>query len=554
MFKARQVSSLEKVFYQDIDSLKEVNKKTLMRGETFSYQIAMQADVNATTLIDIDSPLKDYIKVYAVENAAMDFPVYADADPDDDFVTKEPGLMPDILQPLSTQNNIFRMQQGNPSAVWITVKIPEDLTPGNYRINTIVKKHSTPQRLPIEDFEYNIPMDIEVINATLPKEQIMFTQWFYADCIATAHNVEIYSNAHWDLIDKYMALAGELGINMLLTPVITPPLDTEVGLKRPCVQLVKIEKNGSKYSFDFSLLKKWVDMAHKNGIEYFEIAHLFSQWGLFYTPNIKVWENGVEDYMFGWHVESKSPEYKNFLEQFIPALLEYFESEGIKDKCWFHVSDEPRPEHIENYTYAYNLLKPLLEDCNTLDAISSFDFYKNGLIPHPVTAINHIEPFLEEKDKNQWAYYCCSQNKKVSNRFLSMPSYRNRIIGLQLYKFDIQGFLQWGFNFYFSQYSRYEINPYVTSSSDFAFPSGDPFSVYPVKNGVVPSLRAVVFKEALDDIKICKKLEELIGRDAVVKMIDAEAGMDVRFDAYPQNPDYILNLIEKMEQMIKNLS
>ena len=66
-FKAKQVSSLEKVFYQDIDSLKEVNKKTLMRGETFSYQIAMQADVNATTLIDIDSPLKDYIKIYAVE-------------------------------------------------------------------------------------------------------------------------------------------------------------------------------------------------------------------------------------------------------------------------------------------------------------------------------------------------------------------------------------------------------------------------------------------------------------------------------------------------------
>ena len=73
MFKARQVSSLEKVFYQDIDSLKEVNKKTLMRGETFSYQIAMQADVNATTLINIDSPLKDYIKIYAVENAAMFF-------------------------------------------------------------------------------------------------------------------------------------------------------------------------------------------------------------------------------------------------------------------------------------------------------------------------------------------------------------------------------------------------------------------------------------------------------------------------------------------------
>jgi len=114
--------------------------------------------------------------------------------------------------------------------------------------------------------------------------------------------------------------------------------------------------------------------------------------------------------------------------------------------------------------------------------------------------------------------------------------------------------LQWGYNFYFSQRSYYELNPYVSTSGDMAFPSGDPFSVYPVKDGVVPSLRAVVFKEAIDDIKICKKLESLIGREAVIKMIDDEAGMDVRFDAYPKNPDYIINLIEKMELKIKELS
>lgn len=552
-FKVKQVSSLEKVFYQDIDQLKEFNHKTVMRGETFSYQIAMQAPINTAATVEIDSPLKDYIKVYAVRNIPMDFPNYYDANPEDDYITLKQGVMPDMLQPIHTKRSVVRMQ-GEPTAAWITVKIPEDLEPGSYTINAIVKKGTIPQRFATEDFEFTLTMNIDVTNETLPKEQIYFTQWFHSDCIATAHNVEIFSDEHWDLIDKYMALAVELGINMILTPVITPPLDTDEGLRRPCVQLVKIEKNGDKYSFDYTLLKKWIDMAHKNGIEYFEVSHLFSQWGLLYTPNIKVTENGVEDYKFGWHVEAKSPEYKKFLEQFIPALMEFFKAEGIKDNCWFHISDEPSVKHIENYEYAYNIIKPLIEDCNTMDALSSYEFYKQGLVPHPVTSINHIEPFLEAKDKNQWAYYCCSQYHKVSNRFLSMPSYRNRIIGLQLYKFAIQGFLQWGYNFYFSQRSYYELNPYVSTSGDMAFPSGDPFSVYPVKNGVVPSLRAVVFKEAIDDIKICKKLEALIGRDAVIKMIDDEAGMDVRFDAYPKNPDYIINLIEKMELKIKELS
>lgn len=554
ILKIKQVSSLEKIFKCDIDNLIDIKEKTLMKGETFSYQLMLQSKDNTEFTIDIESPLKEYIKMYAVRKAPIDFATYPDVDEDDGYITTKQGLMPDILEPMEFGKSPVRMID-EPVAVWITVKIPEDIEAGNYIINAnISSSDNIEQKFPTYPFKVSVPMSIEVTNATLPKQEIMFTQWFYADCIATAHDVEIYSDEHWDLINKYMALAGQLGINMLLTPVITPPLDTQVGIKRPCVQLVKIKKTGTKYSFDFTLLKKWIDMAQKNGIKYFEVSHLFSQWGLFATPNIKVEENGVEDYMFGWHVESKSPEYKNFLEQFLPSLIGFFDSLGIKENCWFHISDEPRPHHIDNYNYAYNLVKPLLGDCNTLDAISSYDFYKKGLIPHPVTASNHIKTFLENKAKHQWTYYCCSQYKEVGNRFLAMPSYRNRILGLQLYKYDIEGFLHWGYNFYFNQYSRAEINPYITTSSDKAFPSGDPFSVYPVKNGVIPSLRAIIFKEALEDIQICKKLEEFIGKEKVVEMIDNKAGMCLTFSEYPKNNQYVPQLIEEMEKMIKEYS
>ena len=151
-----------------------------------------------------------------------------------------------------------------------------------------------------------------------------------------------------------------------------------------------------------------------------------------------------------------------------------------------------------------------------------------------------------------WAYYCCAQFEYVGNRFLAMPSYRNRILGLQLYKYNIRGFLQWGYNFYYSQRSLMEINPYITTSGDKSFPSGDSFSVYPVKNGVVPSLRAIIFKEALNDIEICRTLEGFIGREKVIEMIDEAAGMNLTFSEYPRNPEYIPDLIEKMEQMIKD--
>jgi hypothetical protein len=131
-----------------------------------------------------------------------------------------------------------------------------------------------------------------------------------------------------------------------------------------------------------------------------------------------------------------------------------------------------------------------------------------------------------------------------------MPSYKNRILGIQIYKFGIKGFLQWGYNFYYSQLSRKKINPYITTSSDKAFPSGDPFSVYPIKNGCTPSLRAIIFKEALEDVEILRKLEEKIGRDKVIEMIDKEAKMDLTFKEYPTESSFIPKLLDKAINMI----
>lgn len=547
-YKLKQISSLEKICPKDSIDFAEIESKVLLKGESFSYQIALESKLCTDFKVSVKSPLASDIKLYAVKNVAMDFACPPDSD--DDFITKEPGLMPDVLMPLELENNIIRAN-GDSTAIWITVNIPENTAPGMYPVEIIFDSTELHFIFNNENIHTEKTMMLEVLDATVPKQKTIFTQWFYADCIATAHNVEIYSEEHWGLIDKYMALASELGINMILTPVVTPPLDTQIGTTRPCVQLVKIEKNGDKYIFDFTLLEKWILLAQKNNMEYFEISHLFSQWGLTAAPNIKVSENGKESYKFGWHTDAKSDEYRDFLTQFLPELISFLKKQGIKDKCWFHISDEPHAEHLEQYKYAHDIVVPLIDGCRTMDAISSYNFYETGLIPNPVTATNHIDEFLANKTKNQWAYYCCSQRNKVGNRFIAMPSYRNRILGLQLYKYNIVGFLQWGYNFYFNQHSRKEINPYITTSSEKAFPAGDPFSVYPTNKGVVPSLRAIIFKEALCDIEICRKLEEYIGREKVVQMIDAEAGMELTFSEYPRNNDYIPGLIDKMKQIIK---
>ncbi len=547
----KQFSSLNKIITIDDINASETNSAIALRGEHISYQIAIKTDEQNIYLkpileASVDSSLAEYIKIYSVKHIAADLPHPLMCDTTD-YITDKPMLIPDLLVPLEKQNNYFNFVN-NFAVLWVEVSIPREYKCGKEKITINITGHKN--RNTAVDFEHSAEFTLDILPYVLPYQKTAYTQWMHIDCIATVHNVEIYSPAHWGLIDKYMAMASDLGINMILTPVVTPPLDTAPGTRRLCTQLVDIEKTGESYTFDFSKLRKYINMAKKNKMKYFEISHFFSQWGCEFPANIKGVENGEEKWIFGWDAPVRESSYGMFLKAFIPELIDVLSDEGIVDNCFFHISDEPDEEHLESYEYARNLLKPLIGKSKTIDALSNINFYEKGLVETPVCANNHIEPFLERKVKNLWTYYCCGQTDLVSNRFMAMPSYRNRIIGLQIYKYGIEGFLQWGFNFYYSQFSLYTINPYVTTSTDGVFSSGDPFSVYPGDDGPMPSLRALVFREALEDIEVCRLLEEKIGKEAVVKLIEEEAGMEITFKEYPLNIEFIPRLMTKMKKML----
>lgn len=541
---SKQVSSLEKIrSVEDLWKASELFEQVVLAGERISYQITVAVDEKTDFLVQIKSELEQCINVYCVKNTIMDLPCYAECE-DPDFITKKRGEMPDLLLPIKKQNNMLKATNGV-SAIWVEIDIPCDCGRGDYIVD-IELLFANEKKIP----EIKHRMKLSAIGAVLPKQELIYTQWFHVDCIADYHGVEIYSEEHWSLIDKYLAMASRLGVNMILTPIITPPLDTAKGHMRQCTQLVEIEVKEDTYHFNFELLDRWIELCKQNGIEYFEMAHLFSQWGLEYTPSIYATCNGKREHIFGWDISAKDEKYREFLCAFLPKLKKFLSDKGIWGKCYFHLSDEPENEHLEAYRYAYELVKPLLGECKMIDALSNVSFYEKGLVEIPVPGINCLPEFIEKQVKHRWCYYCCGNDKRTSNRFLAMPSYRNRIIGLQMYKFDVEGFLHWGFNFYFSEKSMYSINPYVTTSADSAFPSGDAFSVYPGDDDVYPSLRAAVFYEAIQDICVCNLLETIIGREAVIKMIDKYAKMDVTVFEYPKRVDYIPQLMQEMKKII----
>lgn len=538
----KTIDSLQKVFLDTEPLGCEYKEATMLANETFHYQIAVKLNFDWRLRVypQVTSLLKDNITLRRVANVPSELPAYTNHD--DNVLRTQPGLFPDPLFVLD-KSGIYGSGKLWYS-LWVTVD-SKGITTGDY-----------PIKIEFFDEDGNNQGDSVFIIKILPKksdeQSLIYTNWFHADCLYTYYHTKPFSKMHWSLIKNYMQAASAHGMNMILTPLFTPPLDTAIGGERPTVQLIDVFKDGKRYTFDFTRLKHWIKLAKACGIKYFELSHLFTQWGAKNAPKVMAYINGEEKQIFGWDTDATGDEYSHFLSVFLPILVLFIKENKLDSSVYFHVSDEPSIEHLENYRKAGDLLKKHIgTGFPIIDALSDYEFYKTGLVGMPIPATNHFEEFFKHSVKDLWAYYCCGQYKEVSNRFFSMPSARNRILGIQLYKYDIKGFLQWGYNFWYTQYSLSRINPYLTTDAGAAFPSGDSFEVYPGEDGTpVISLRLEVFNDALQDLRALQTLEKKIGREEVIKIIEAGLENPISMTKYPQDSEWLLKKREEINLLL----
>ena len=551
--QTKLISGLEKCFLDEcIDAKYALDHDTILKNERYSFQLAVKEEASAVGRVilyaSVAGPLADYVKLYKVESVPVRFPVYRNLAPEfyDNYLRTTPGLYPDLLRPYE-EYGMFNVLPGDLNALWVEVDTKGEVPAGEYPITVILKDGAGNVRS--ED-----TFTLEILAAELPAQKTLYTEWFHPDCLSVYYGAPVFSEKYWEIVENFMKNAARAGINLILTPTFTPPLDTAVGDERPTVQLVDVTVTNGEYSFEFSKVGRWVALADKCGIENFEIAHFFTQWGAAHAPKVMATVDGEYKRLFGWETEATGEEYSRFLRQFITEFLAYMKKLGKDHNCYFHISDEPNGEQLQSYIAAKDVVRDLLDGYVIMDALSHYEFYASGALETPIPSNNSIEPFIENNVPDLWTYYCCGQHKDVSNRFLAMPSDRNRIIGIQFYKYNIVGFLQWGYNFYFNQGSVYPINPYEITDGDYFTPAGDCFSVYPGENGeALDSLRACVFYDALQDQRAMQLAETLVGREAVMDAIEGHLADDekITFSRYPHGIGYIHETRAKINALIK---
>jgi len=214
-----------------------------------------------------------------------------------------------------------------------------------------------------------------------------------------------------------------------------------------------------------------------------------------------------------WPRETKatSETYRTFLAQFLPSFYAFLKREKLLECSFFHVSDEPHTEQMENYCAARTILRELAPWMKVMDAMSSLELAEH--IDTPVPSINTAINFLETGYKDSWCYFCCGPRSGYLNRLMDTPLTKIRMSGWLFYRWPFKGFLHWGYNYWNKHQQDILIDPFTCSDAGNwpGWAYGDTFLVYPGATGPIDSIRWEVFTASLQDYALLQ--ETKVARD-----------------------------------------
>lgn len=395
-----------------------------------------------------------------------------------------PGLVPDPL----FDENVIDMGSDETHAFWLTLVPPPSVKPGNVAIPITVQAG--------ENRVKRLILTAHVASVKIPKRRdFPVTNWFYIDALMDRYETHPKEESFWRILKPYLKNLVEHGQDTVYTSVFSVQLDGE----RTPSQLLKVKTSGRHtWHFDWSDVKRFVDLARKQGIRYFEWSHFFSQWGSRFALNVYEGQGETGALLWPRETSATSIVYRKFLTRFLDEFHAFLKKERLLSRSFFHVSDEPREKDVPNYLAARELLAELAPWMKVMDAMGNVEVGRYTDVP--VANISHACEFLDA-GMQAWCYFCCQPRGAYLNRLMDTPLVKIRMSGWLFYRWPFKGFLHWGYN-YWNRFQKNEtIEPlFVSDGGNWpVWPFGDTFLVYPGPEGPIDSIRWEVFAASLQD-------------------------------------------------------
>ena len=493
------VDSLTKVFPDDSVGSNRVNDAAFhtARNAHVNIQLALRASqevgdlsVDALPITGPGNPIASasvrWVEYVVVTSNTRDTPP-------EELVRKAPALFPDAVFdgfPITVSKNQTK-------SIWVTVKVPADQEPGEYRGQIRLRQGSEPLAL--------IPYTLVVHNATVPDPIPLAIDNYFnfsEKHLQQFYGVSVYSDAWWALmrnIAGFMAGYHQNVIRVLPT------------------RHVSADVRGGELHFDFRNFEPFVETWEAAGVTgLIDGGNLMRRERRRNAPvMVRAWvvrgNQAVRE-----DIPLADTRAQRFLSAYLPALYRSLERLGWTHRYAQGILDEPHPGEREAFIKTARAVRRLMPGVRTIEpfgARQDLDYLKETTdiwVPALGTFDDKLALLREHTDRGGelWFYTALSPRGRYPNRFIDYSLLKVRLLHWINFKHDFRGFLHWGGNFWGPEPLK-DTQPVINHGRTY-LPPGDAYIVYPdrLRQSLYSSIRLEQMRAGIEDYGLLNELKK----------------------------------------------
>lgn len=397
------------------------------QGEELGYQVVVYTDnaqgIPAKFELSFDGDYQVYLEKYV--NVSL--PHYKD-DPKKGYLIDQPDVLPDCLIPI-TPNDVFFINC-NYIVLWVSVSTEN------------IGKTKSSLKISTKDESASCELDLNVVQIVKKPQFFGHCEYIDPHFIAKDHGVALFSDLFWKILRQYLKLAADHGVNEILVPLFTPQYPNYPSEK--LIQLVSIKKVGEDYECNFDLLDRWIKTAIDVGISRFTFPVFLPDFDHPLGAQFIVQVDGEEQIIYENETILSKP-YSFFIRRFLRSLIKHLE----KYRSYifsFHFSSSPQVWNER----AYQAFRKHFYDYVRKYRITDYDvevrFFKKGLVGSPLVHLHDVFQYFEEPTAILNGCFDISDPRDPINPFIASSSVRLRCLGAFGYRYELARFFHLGFN------------------------------------------------------------------------------------------------------------
>ena len=368
--------------------------------------------------------------------------------------------------------------------LWLTVQVPQDVKPGTYKGTVELVSGGKKTK-----YGYSI----KVLDRTLPapKEWAFHLDlWQNPYAIARVHNVELWSNEHFEVLRPYMLKLASAGQKAITATLIDRPWDGQT--YDPFGSMVTwVKKADGTWWYDFTIFDRWVEFMMSCGIDKEITCFSMIPWKL----SFRYYDQATHSHKY-INCAPGEEAYTKFWGGMLSAFKAHLTEKGWFEKTFISMDERS----LQQMQAAIKVIKEFAPGMKISMAGNyhpeiEADIYDYCL---DIFAYGAYTPELlatrRAQGKVSTYYTCCSA--EYPNLFTFSDPADAAFIALEALAKDLDGYLRWAYN-------SWTVTP-EEDSRFTAWPAGDTYVIYPF------SVSSIRWERLIQGIQLFEKYRILL--------------------------------------------